>query len=195
MPMPSMAASDVDHSGASTNAITTPVNAPLTTRPATATSNGSPAATTLPKVSRRIRAATASPIASDPTEPPSARKIACPPSATRIPAVLLSSATSISRVLSSTGMSVAFTTSRRRFASRVRPSADTAPGVTYGSLAPATCGTVVSSSSSSVTSRRTPSSRTPASARTTTVTTELDWLGNRCSSTCWAFFESDPGAE
>ena len=66
MPMPIIVASEVDQSGASTNAMSRPVSMLLTARPATATTIGSPAATTEPKVSSRMMAAAARPMPSEP---------------------------------------------------------------------------------------------------------------------------------
>ncbi len=193
MPMPIMAASEVDQSGASTTRISRPVSALLTARPATATMIGRPAATTEPKVSSRMIAAAARPSPSEPTEPCSAAMMFGPDRPTRTPAVRWASAMSIIFELSVFGTSMGLTRSSRACAIRVRPSAEIAPGVVYGSSVPVTCGTVRSCASRRVTSARSPA--TPASAWTTTLTAASDWAGKRCSSRRWACWESEPGAE
>ena len=128
MPIPIMVASEVDQSGASTNEMSTVVRVALTARPATATMIGSPAATTDPKVTSRMRAAAARPMPSEPMSPCSACWMLWPPSETCSPPVEAESATSSMRRLSSTGMSGGFTTSRRARATRVRPSSAMLPG-------------------------------------------------------------------
>ena len=67
--MPIIAASEVDQSGTSITAATTPTSEALTPRPTSATRIGSPAATTEPKTSSRMIAAAAMPMPSEPMSP------------------------------------------------------------------------------------------------------------------------------
>ena len=195
MPMPIMVASEVDQSGASMSAISTPVRVLLTASPAMATMRGSPAATTDPNISSRMIAAAAKPIASEPISAASPWVMVCPPSATSRPGRLASSAIAIIFSLSATGTSTGFTTSSLAWATRVRPSGEIAPGVVNGSSTEATCGWSPRSASSACTSARVAGSSRPPSARTTMSTVSPDWDGKRDSSSCCASLESEPGAE
>jgi hypothetical protein len=129
MPMPIIVASDVDQSGASTTAIRRPVSVLLTASPASATSSGSPAATTEPKVMSRMSAAAARPRVSDPISAASPWVMVCPPSATSSPGPAAASARAIISSVFVTGMSTGLITSSRACATSVRPSGEMAPGV------------------------------------------------------------------
>ena len=195
MPMPIIVASDVDQSGAATNEMTTVVSVLLTASPATATRIGSPAATTEPNMRSRMIAAAIRPIISEPMSPCSACCTVWPPRETSRPCWEARSATCSIRCVSSTGMSGGFTTSSRAWVRMVVPSGLTLPGVVNGSSTDTTCGTSASPASTFVTSALTVGLWAPASAWMTTSTVAPASDGKRSSSSCWAWPESEPGAE
>ena len=106
--MPIIAASEVDQSGTSITAATTPTSEALTPRPTSATRIGSPAATTEPKTSSRMIAAAAMPMPSEPMSPWVAVSTTWPPSATWTPGRSAASARSMICWVSSTGIAAGF---------------------------------------------------------------------------------------
>ena len=192
--MPIIAASEVDQSGTSITAATTPTSEALTPRPTSATRIGSPAATTEPKTSSRMIAAAAMPMPSEPMSPWVAVSTTCPPTATWTPGRSAASARSMIRWVSSTGIASGFGASSWTVACTVRPSGEIVPCCPYGLGAATTCGTVAIRPSRPSTVARTAGSVTRPSARTTTSTCSPAAAGNRSANRSCAARESEPRA-